>query len=100
MLRVGINLGNFLLTAKDPATGEPRVTAGFAVRRADGRVLVAAPETAIRPGPGGSLSRSLGFPLDGVPPGSYEVIVLVTDLVAGGVAEAREPIVVEGTPGS
>ncbi|HEX9672230.1 MAG TPA: ABC transporter substrate-binding protein [Burkholderiales bacterium] len=24
MLRVGINLGNFLLTAKDPATGEPR----------------------------------------------------------------------------
>ena len=51
------------------------------------------------PAPGGSLSRSLGFPLDGVPPGSYEVIVLVTDLVAGGVAEAREPIVVEGTPG-
>ena len=86
--------------AKDPATGEPRVTAGFAVRRTDGRVVVAAPETAIRPGSGGSLSRSLGFPLDGVPPGSYEVIVLVTDLVAGGVAEAREPIVVEGTPGS
>jgi polar amino acid transport system substrate-binding protein len=24
MLRVGINLGNFLLTAKDPASGEPR----------------------------------------------------------------------------
>lgn len=24
MLRVGINLGNFLLTAKDPATGEPK----------------------------------------------------------------------------
>ena len=86
--------------AKDPATGEPRVTAGFAVRRTDGRVVVAAPETAIRPGSGGSLSRSLGFPLDGVPPGSYEVIVLVTDVVAGGVAEAREPIVVEGTPGS
>ena len=86
--------------AKDPATGEPRVTAGFAVRRKDGRVVVAAPETAIRPASGGSLSRSLGFPLDGVPPGSYEVIVLVTDVVAGGVAEAREPIVVEGTPGS
>jgi hypothetical protein len=28
------------------------------------------------------------------------VIVLVTDLVAGGVAEAREPIVVEETAGS
>jgi VWFA-related protein len=85
--------------SKDPATGQPRVTAGFAVRRTDGRVLVAAPETPLRPGPGGSLTRSLGFPVDGVPPGTYEVIVIVTDLVAGGVAEAREPIVVEGTPG-
>jgi VWFA-related protein len=84
--------------AKDPATGEPRVTAGFAVRRRDGRVLVAAPETPIRPGAGGSLTRTLGFPLDGVPPGSYEVIVIVTDLVAGGVAEAREPVAVEETP--
>jgi VWFA-related protein len=85
--------------SKDPATGQPRVTAGFAVRRTDGRVLVAAPETPVRPGAGGSLTRSLGFPLDGVPPGTYEVIVIATDLVAGGVAEAREPIVVEATPG-
>jgi hypothetical protein len=76
------------------------VTAGFAVRRTDGRVLVAAPETALRPGPGGSLNRSLGFPLDGVPPGHYEVIVTVTDLVAGQAAEAREPILIEGTSGS
>jgi hypothetical protein len=30
-----------------------------------------------------------------VPPGSYEVIVIVTDLVAGGVAEAREPIEID-----
>jgi VWFA-related protein len=86
--------------AKDPATGQPRVTAGFAFRRTDGRVVGAAPETPVRPGAGGSLTRTLGFPLDGVPPGSYEVIVIVTDLVAGGVAEAREPIVVEGTAGS
>ena len=69
--------------AKDAGTGQPRVTAGFAVRRADGRVLAAAPETALRPGPDGSLNRSLGFPLDGAPPGSYEVIVAVTDLVGG-----------------
>ena len=85
--------------SKDPATGQPRVTAGFAVRRTDGRVLVAAPETPVRPGAGGALTRSLGFPLEGVPPGSYEVIVLVTDLVAGAVTEAREPIVVEETVG-
>jgi len=36
--------------SKDAATGQPRVTAGFAVRRTDGRVLVAAPETPLRPG--------------------------------------------------
>jgi len=88
-------------TAKDAGTGQPRVTAGFAVRRTtDGRVLAAAPETALRPGPGGSLNRSLGFPLDGVPPGHYEVIVTVTDLVAGQAAEAREPILIEAPPGS
>jgi len=85
--------------AKDPATGKPRVTAGFAVRGADGRVVVAAPETSVRPGLDGSLSRGLGFPLDGVAPGSYDVIVAVTDLVAGQVAEAREPIVIESAAG-
>jgi hypothetical protein len=85
--------------AKDAGAGQPRVTAGFAVRRADGRVLAAAPETPLRPGPNGALNRSLGFPLDGAPPGHYEVIVAVTDLVLGQVAEAREAIVIEAPPG-
>ena len=82
--------------AGDPGTGRPNVTAGFALRRGDGRVLAAAPETPLRPGPDGTLARSLGVPLDQAPPGRYEVIVLVTDLVAGQAAEAREPIVIEG----
>jgi VWFA-related protein len=82
--------------ARDPKTGRPNVTAGFALRRRDGRVLAAAPESPLRPGPDGTLSRSLGAPLDGAPPGSYEVIVVVTDLVAGQVAEAREPILIQG----
>ena len=81
--------------ARDPATGQPNVTAGFAIRRSDGRVLAAAPETPLRPGPDGTLARSLGAPLDGAPPGRYEVIVLVTDLAAGQAAEAREPILIE-----
>jgi len=85
---------------RDPATGQPNVTAGFALRRRDGRVLAAAPSTPLRPGPEGTLGRSLGAPLDGAPPGRYEVIILVTDVAAGQVAEAREPIVIEAPAGS
>lgn len=85
---------------RDPATGQPNVTAGFALRRRDGRVLAAAPSTPLRPGPDGTLGRSLGAPLDGAPPGRYEVIILVTDVAAGQVAEAREPIVIEAPAGS
>jgi VWFA-related protein len=82
----------------DPKSGPPNVTAGFALRRSDGRVLAAAPETPVRPGPDGSLARSLGVPLDGAPPGRYEVIVLATDLAAGRTAEMREPLVIEARP--
>jgi VWFA-related protein len=77
--------------AKDPQTGVPRVTAGFSIRRSDGKFLAAAPETPLKPAPDGSLARMQGTPLDGAPPGSYELIVVVTDLVAGQVAEARAP---------
>lgn len=77
--------------AKDGQTGVPRVTAGFSIRRGDGKFLAAAPETALKPGLDGSLARTQGTPLDGAPAGSYELIVVVTDLVAGQVAEARAP---------
>jgi len=85
--------------ARDPSTGRPNVTAGLAVRRADGRILVGMEETPLRPGPDGALSRALGVPLDGAPPGTYEMIVVVTDLVTGRSAEAREPFVVEEAAG-
>jgi len=81
--------------AKDAATGRPHVTAGFSIRRADGRFLGAAPETPLAPGPDGGLVRTLGTSLEGVPAGRYELIVVVTDLAAGQVAEAREPFEVE-----
>jgi hypothetical protein len=83
----------------DAQTGRPNVTAGLSVRRIDGRVLVAMPETPLKPGPDGTLVRSLGMPLDGAPPGTYELIVLVTDIAAGQTAEAREPLVIEGASG-
>jgi VWFA-related protein len=86
--------------AKEPQTGQPNVTAGLSIRRGDGRILAAMPETPLKPGPDGALGRSLGIPLDGAPPGSYELIVLVTDVAAGRTAEVREPFVIEGAAGS
>jgi len=83
--------------ATDAATGKPKVTAGFSIRRSDGKFLAAAPETPLQAGPDGTLARGLGVPLDGAPPGSYEVIVVVTDLVASKAAEAREPFVIGGS---
>ena len=86
--------------AMDPKTGQPNVTAGFSIRRSDGRFLTAVPETPLRPGPDGSLSRTFGTPLEGAPPGRYEMIVLVTDVAAGRATEAREPFVIEAPAGN
>jgi tetratricopeptide (TPR) repeat protein len=47
------------------------------------------------PAPNGALVRRLGLPLDDVPPGAYEMIVVATDRVAGQAAASREPFVVE-----
>ncbi len=80
--------------AKD-ATGRPQVTAGFSIRRSDGRFLTATPESPLTPGPDGALARTLGTSIEGAPPGRYEAIVVVTDIVAGRAAEAREPFVIE-----
>jgi hypothetical protein len=74
------------------------VTAGFSIRRADGRFLAATPETPLVPGPDGALARTLGTSLEGVPAGRYELIVVVTDVAGGQVAEAREPFEVEAKP--
>jgi VWFA-related protein len=89
----GILHGRFEVygAAKDSSTGQPNLTAGFSIRRSDGRFLAAMPATPLTPGPDGTLARALGTPLEGAPPGSYEMIVVVTDLVAGRAAEAREP---------
>jgi hypothetical protein len=86
--------------ALDPATGKPKVTAGFSIRRADGRFLVAGEETPLEPGQDGSLVRGLGIAIEGAPPGAYEMIVVATDLVGGRFAVTREPFVIEARAGS
>jgi VWFA-related protein len=83
--------------AKD-STGRAQVTAGFSVRRSDGRFLTATRESALTPGPDGALARTVGTSIEGAPPGRYEAIVVVTDVVAGRAAEAREPFVIEAAP--
>jgi len=82
--------------AKDATSRRANVMAGFSIRRADGRILVAMPETPLQPAADGLLSRRLGIPIDGAPPGTYEAIAVVTDLVAGRSAESREPFAIEG----
>jgi VWFA-related protein len=84
--------------AKDARTGRFRVTAGFSIRRSDGRFLAALPETPLLPGPDGALARTVGTGLEGAPPGRYEAIVVVTDTVGGRAAVAREPFVIEPAP--
>ena len=74
----------------DPGTGQPNVSAGFSIRRSDGKFLAVIPETPLKAAPGGTLARSLGVPLDGAPAGRYEAIAVVTDLAGGRAAEARE----------
>ncbi len=85
--------------APDKSSGQSNVSAGFSIRRSDGRLLVAVPESPLKAAADGSLARRFGVPLGGAPPGAYEVIVVVTDLAAGQTAEAREPFVIGG-PGS
>ena len=75
--------------------GGANVTAGFGIRRSDGRFLAASPPTPLKPGPDGALTRTLGVSLDGAPAGAYELIVVATDVATGQAVEAREPFTIE-----
>jgi VWFA-related protein len=78
--------------AKDPQTHMPRVVADYQVRKADGSLVVAQVDpTPIRPTSLGRLSRLTGTPLQGAPPGDYELVVNLKDEIAGKTMEAREP---------
>jgi VWFA-related protein len=83
---------------RDALTSKPNVTAGFSIRRSDGKFLATMPETPVQPAPDGTLARTLGIPLDGAPAGRYEAIVVVTDLAGGRAAEARESFEIGASP--
>ncbi len=74
----------------DPATGEPRATAAFVARSADGREWASGPAT-VMSAVDGRTTRLVSLPLSQAPPGENELVLTVHDGVSGRSFEAREP---------
>jgi VWFA-related protein len=77
--------------AKDKASGMPRVTAGYDIRRPDGTVLTHVEPTPIQPTSLGRLMRLVGTRLVDHTPGDYEMVLTLKDEIAGKALELREP---------
>ena len=71
--------------------GLPRVTAGHALRRPGGAILGSTPPNPLRPTSIGALSRLIQLPLTGRAVGDYELVLTVTDEIAGRTREVVEP---------
>jgi VWFA-related protein len=80
--------------AKDKASGMPKVTAGYIIRRLDGPVQSVMSPTPIQPTSIGKLSRLVGTRLVAAEPGDYEFVLTVRDEIAGKTLELREPFTV------
>lgn len=80
----------------DPATGQPRVSAGHILRRTGGPTLARLDPTPVPPGPQGQLSRLLAISLRTATAGPHELVLTVRDDVANTTVETTEPFDVEG----
>jgi hypothetical protein len=80
--------------ALDPASGSPRVTAGFVARSADGREWASSPPTPMVV-EAGKPTRLVGIPLADAPEGESDLVLAVRDEVSGRKFEAVEPFRVE-----
>jgi VWFA-related protein len=76
---------------KEEASGMPRVSMGYEVRRSDGTLLTRDAPTVIRPAPDGVLSRMIGISLESATPGDYELLMRVKDEFSGSKIELHEP---------
>jgi len=83
----------------DPASGLPRVSAGFSVRASDGTVVTRGQPALIRPAGEGRLARIGVVPLEGMAAGRYDLVLDIEDQVAGRKLEVTEPFEVEPPPG-
>jgi VWFA-related protein len=83
---------------REPTGGLPRVSGGFEVRPlGGGSPLVRVESTPLKPTPSGLLSRIVIVPLEGAPPGAYELVLNVRDELSGKELESREPFVIEAS---
>jgi len=82
--------------AVDPATRQPRVSAGYEIRAAGGTVLKRAPRTLITPTSLGALIRFQGIALPAAAPGAYAITLSVRDEVANRILNVKEDFVIEG----
>jgi VWFA-related protein len=73
------------------ASGRPRVSMGYQVRRSDGTLYTQDAPSIISPTPTGSVSRMIGFSLDDATPGDYEIVMRVKDELSGKSLELHEP---------
>jgi VWFA-related protein len=85
--------------AREAETGQPKATASFAVRSADGREWASAAPVAMNL-EDETPTRLVSIPLSEAPEGESELILTVRDEVSGRTVEAREPFRVERLPGS
>ncbi len=80
---------------KDKATGMPKVTAGYTIRRKDdGMVFLKIQPTMIQPTSLGRLSRLIGPPLEGAEPGEYEFELNLKDELSGKIMDFKEDFTV------
>jgi VWFA-related protein len=79
--------------AKD-ATGMPRVTNGYEVRRSDGTLLSMRAQSEIVPTSLGGVTRLIGFTLDDAKPGDYVMRLTFKDEVDGKTLDLEEPFAV------
>jgi VWFA-related protein len=79
--------------AKD-ATGMPRVTNGYEIRRPDGTLLGRQPQSEIIPTSLGGLTRLFGFSLHDAEPGDYLIRLTFKDEVSGDTLDLEEPFTV------
>ncbi|HUG54917.1 MAG TPA: VWA domain-containing protein [Vicinamibacteria bacterium] len=90
---------------KDKTTGMPEVSASSVVREAGGPARERGGPTRVVPTTLGRISQLLWVPLEGMPPGEYELALTIRDELAGLEREVLEPFTVTparqaaGTPG-
>jgi len=80
------------------ASGLPRVSMGYQVRRSDGALFTQDAPSIINPTSAGSLSRMIGFSLGDATPGDYEIVMRVKDELSGKSLELHEPFSVTAPP--